>query len=579
MSNQPARLRKSCKKHYRALLTLLLFFFVFSSSAQDNQLVHKTYAQRVILLNKFYQNDLVDLDSLTLFARINKIKQLAIANQDDDLLMEAAILRAHYFFYRNFPSNIVIPMLDSLAQNGKKQKRLWLEVMAQNMLAIYNFRYRVPQNYEQSFVHRHRVYNLVKKLSPAYFPHKQHCLFQTADEYFFFNEYQKAIFYNLLALKATPPTQLDPVPLEISIMNTLGLCYQKLGMIDSAAYYFKQTINMAKSIRAEQWDGIASGNLGYNLFLTKQYAAATPLLEKDVKIAVQTNDWGLASGSQMVLANISLLNGNVSQAGERIALAREYVNKSGQYQRLLILYPILSKWYAFVHQPERSAMYLDSSMFVKDSLSRKLNAIHVLRATQKMDIELQKVEMEHIKAERTINILQRNILLGVVICIMMITMIVYREQRKKAHRQNEQMEKAREDLKNASRQLDDFAKNISEKNALVELLEEQNGVADKEAIRQLQQSTILTDADWAYFRGLFEKVHNGYLERLRMKLPGLTPAETRFMALSKLGLSTREMAAMLGIGTDAVRHIRSRLRKKLNLAEDETDLTELAAQV
>jgi DNA-binding CsgD family transcriptional regulator len=100
------------------------------------------------------------------------------------------------------------------------------------------------------------------------------------------------------------------------------------------------------------------------------------------------------------------------------------------------------------------------------------------------------------------------------------------------------------------------------------LLEQQHGNETNETLQQLRHSTILTDSDWEYFRDLFEKVHTGFLQRLKEKMPGLTPAETRFIVLSKLGLSGKEMAAMLGIGTDAISQIRSRVKKKLNLQEE-----------
>jgi len=486
-------------------------------------------------------------------------------------------MRVHYFYYhKKYPATVVLQMLDSLNQEGKKRGKLWLEIMTSNMAALYNF--KDLQHYEQGFMHHQRAYDLVKNLSPAEFPHKQHCLFQMADEHYFFNDFREAIFYNLEALKAKPSFQLDPVPLQMSILNTIGLCYQKLDMKDSAEYYFTQTIRIAKNNRSEAWDGIASGNLGYNLFLEKKYAEAVPLLEKDVSIAIKTADWGLASGSLMVLANINLLRGDIAKAGEQITAARQYVSRSGQYYRLQYLYPLMAKWYALNARPAQSTIYLDSTIFVKDSLNRKFNALQMLRARQKVDLERYNADIESIQAQKTINILERNIMVTTVVLMMAGAVIVYRKQQKKTSLQKEQVLKAREELENASRQLTDFAKNISDKNALIELLEQQNGVADKDALWQLQQSTILTDADWAYFKALFEKVHAGYLQRLKEKLPGLTAAETRFMALSKLGLSTREMAAMLGIGTDAVRQHRSRLRKKLNFNEDGS-LEDLAVHI
>jgi DNA-binding CsgD family transcriptional regulator len=63
-------------------------------------------------------------------------------------------------------------------------------------------------------------------------------------------------------------------------------------------------------------------------------------------------------------------------------------------------------------------------------------------------------------------------------------------------------------------------------------------------------------------------VHGGYLYRLRQKIAGLTPSETRFMALAKLNLNNKEMAASLGVGPNAIRNTWFRLRKKLNLPEE-----------
>jgi DNA-directed RNA polymerase specialized sigma24 family protein len=89
-----------------------------------------------------------------------------------------------------------------------------------------------------------------------------------------------------------------------------------------------------------------------------------------------------------------------------------------------------------------------------------------------------------------------------------------------------------------------------------------------EALSQLRRSAILTDEDWESFRENFDKVHTGFLIRLKAKIPDLSPAETRFLALAKLQLSNKEMAALLGVTADAMRLTRFRLRKKLNLTED-----------
>ena len=113
---------------------------------------------------------------------------------------------------------------------------------------------------------------------------------------------------------------------------------------------------------------------------------------------------------------------------------------------------------------------------------------------------------------------------------------------------------------------------------MIELLQQKMGGADPELLQQLQQSTLITSEAWDQFTALFEKVHAGYLHRLRQKLPGLTPSETRFMALAKLNLNNKEMAASLGIGSNAVRNTWFRLRKKLGLPEEHS-LEEFVATI
>lgn len=559
---------------YRIGLLVVVLFCTFQTHAQYQQLLHRTFAERLLPLKDMYQSDLFSLDSATIFKRINAIKKLATDNNDDDLLMEAALLRVHYFYYKKPPPANLLTMLDTLRQEGVKRNKLWLQIMAENLSALYNFHIT---HYEQAFEHHQRVYNMIKGLSPEDFPHKQHCLTQLADEYYFFNDYRQSIFYNLQALRSQPPNQLDPFPPEILIMNTLGLCYQNLNRLDSAEFYFKKIIDTTKIIKIEQWASIASGNLGYNLFLEKKYTDAIPLLEKDVTMAELTHDWGLASGSLMVLANISLLNGNTAKGGEQIERCRQYVKQSGQYKRYARLYPLMAKYYALTNNAVLAGKYMDSSFFVKDSLNRQLNALQMLRASQKINLERTQAQIENIESQKAINTLQRNALLGILVIMIAGTLLVYREQRKRIRLQKELVEKTKSELEDATRQLNDFARNVSEKSEIFELLG-QHDQAGKNAISQLQQSTILTDTDWAYFKGLFEKVHSGYLDRLREKLPGLTPAEVRFMALTKLGLNSREMASMLGIGTDAVRQYRLRLRKKFDLSDDGS-IEELAAQI
>lgn len=523
-------------------------------------------------MQPFYQHFLWDADSVSIFNKIDSVRQLAIAHKDGDLLMEAHMMYAHYFYYRPALGHaLILAKLDSLQQQAVKEKRRWAEILAENMKALFNF--DVLRNYEAAFVHRHRVYKMIKDISPAEFPYKQACLTQTAHNYYVFHDYRESLFFNKEALAAEPSIPLEVYPTRLGILNTMGLCYQQLNMLDSSDYYFRETYNLAIKLNIAVWKGISGGNWGYNYFLRKAYDKAVPLLLYDVEQALVIADWGLASGSLMVLANISLVRKDFVKARQQIMEAREYVHRSGQYGRLKDLYPLISKLYTAENQPTLAGLYLDSALFVTDSVTRQMNAMLMLRAEQREHKVQYEAEIAAVQNRRHINILQRNGLIGFVFLLLLAALWVVREQTKKQQRQEEE-------IKRAERELKMFARNIAEKNEIISLLREQSETGSSEAVEQLKQSTLLTEEDWEYFSAQFDKVHAGYLQRLKKKMPDLTPAEVRFVVLSRLQLSLQEMAAMLGISQPSVRKTRSRLKKKLDIdMEDDASLDKLVAGI
>lgn len=77
------------------------------------------------------------------------------------------------------------------------------------------------------------------------------------------------------------------------------------------------------------------------------------------------------------------------------------------------------------------------------------------------------------------------------------------------------------------------------------------------------------DKEWDDFRQIFEKVHTDFFEKLSHRSPDLTPAELRLAALFRLNMSSKDMATTLGISQDSLRIARYRLKKKLQLSEEE----------
>ncbi len=75
--------------------------------------------------------------------------------------------------------------------------------------------------------------------------------------------------------------------------------------------------------------------------------------------------------------------------------------------------------------------------------------------------------------------------------------------------------------------------------------------------------------EWEQVTRHFEKIHPEFFECLRQRCPALTPGELKQCAYVKLNLSNKEIAGLLNIAATSVKVSHYRIKKKLDLAEDE----------
>ena len=136
-----------------------------------------------------------------------------------------------------------------------------------------------------------------------------------------------------------------------------------------------------------------------------------------------------------------------------------------------------------------------------------------------------------------------------------------------------------QEMASARRQLQVVSKNMFEKTGLIEKLEEQlrgnEETAEYQAIlSDITRLTLLTETDWSEFKSIFETIYPGFFIKLTNKFPEITAAEQRMAALTRLRLSSRQIASMLGISVDSVHKSRQRLRQRFNVGT-ETNLDEI----
>ena len=537
--------------------------------AQYEHLLHKTFPQRWQAIVQLSAQAAGAPDTEQGWQIVRSFQVFAEQSGDVELEVEAKLLSAYYLSLKDTSRQKVIAALESVVAEATRKGTVQSKARALKTLGDYYW--QTVENYELAFENYIALSATLEALPDTAYPDKLFNFILIANAYYRFGEYREVI--NLL-LKAVKITVTDNNRINyFDAQNTLGLCYQKLGLLDSADYWFERVINSRQILPDGVWQNIARGNLGYSHFLRGRYDAAIPLLEADIAGAIEIQDWGLASGSLMPLATIYLQRGEIAKAEGLTLQAVDYVRRSGQTNRYLKLYPLLAKLYAAKGNAVLAAQYVDSTLFIRDSLDHQFSVLQPLRAQQKIELQQQKAAQESLAYEKRLKVMERDALLAIAGLLMALLGYVYYATRRKLQQEQQlktmQLREKENELELASVQLHEFAQSIQEKNRLLEVLEQQFGAAGNDAILQeLRQSTILTNADWEKFRSLFEQVHIGFLDRLRCRFPHLTPAEIRFMVLSRLHFSNKEMAAALGVSPQTVRTIWYRIRKKHHLPEE-----------
>ncbi len=89
----------------------------------------------------------------------------------------------------------------------------------------------------------------------------------------------------------------------------------------------------------------------------------------------------------------------------------------------------------------------------------------------------------------------------------------------------------------------------------------------EDVIRDLEASS--KGDFWKEFELRFQEVHSDFYHKLNELFPNLTPNELKLCAFLRLNMSTKDIAAITFLSINSINIARHRLRKKLNIDQDE----------
>lgn len=448
--------------------------------------------------------------------------------------------------------------------------------------------YYYAAQYGPAFEHLLRADDLFQQIGYENIPAISTYLYDLALNYYKFKEWDKALHYFKEATRF--PFYANWV--ELSTLNSIGLIYFSNKEWSKAIPYYQQTIARACQYKDSAWQGIASGNLGNVFFEQGQYDSALVYHVRNFRINQLGHAPEDAAWSVMTIAEILVKQGAPDSAITYISLGQALAeeNMIDTASRLTYQRELLAVVVALYKQKEdyKTALYYtDSLNGVKYRLQLMMDDKILKREEAKRYVaEINLLQTEKRLSRFRLYVLAVSLLLTGIVVAFLFNRYRLRKRRQieKAAKEKEriQVEKQRveEALQQAEQSLAAYLNTIKEKTNLIESLGTEiqrmkETVQTNTDIQELAgnmeklvSTTILTEEGWQYFRGLFEQVYPGFVERLRKKFTDLSPAETRMLILTRLNLTSREMAHMLGISMDSLRKSRYRLRKKLNLEEE-----------
>lgn len=116
-----------------------------------------------------------------------------------------------------------------------------------------------------------------------------------------------------------------------------------------------------------------------------------------------------------------------------------------------------------------------------------------------------------------------------------------------------------------------IADNLSQIRTKEKIVQQLNSISNNEEnlkslLLELKSEKIEDDRS-SLLKSNLELINSNFIENLKEKFPDLTKTEIEIASLTKLGLNTKQIAVLRNVSIDAIKKGRSRLSKKLVLAE------------
>lgn len=379
------------------------------------------------------------------------------------------------------------------------------------------------------------------------------------------------------------------------ILNNLGQVYQNLQKYDSSLYYYRKSLSQIENIadqdsyRASVLNNIASLFLDVN-----EPDSAFANLTRAMDIKPENIDLVGLAESYNHFANYYLLVDQPGKALEYYYKSLKIANKIGSIELQSIASERIYSYYYQQNNADSALKYF----VLYDRLKDTINSAETLKELTRLELTSQFDEQQKIEQleQNRLNAIYM-FTAALLVLVLLVFVLLYLMSKNRNKRLNLEKDNLALNTKNTilenknlqnelevrNKELTTHVMSMIQKNELigqvVEVLSdnklnltEKNDNTINTVIKDLNK--VQEESAWEEFELRYQQVHNEFYEKLQTVAPNLSTNERRLCAFLRLNMTTKEIASITGQSPRSIEVARTRLRKKLQLTNSETSLTE-----
>jgi tetratricopeptide (TPR) repeat protein len=406
-------------------------------------------------------------------------------------------------------------------------------------------------------------------------------------------KYDKALECFNKALEIS--TELGLKDVVYYIYGNLGILYATQGDKKLAESYFKKLLQISRDEKDEVVEAFAMVSLGdFNVDI-ENYQEALSYYHQALEMADAVNA-NYSGPKSLFFANVYagigkaqyFLN-NYDTAIDYLTKGFEKANETGQLSIVAESADKLSYAYEFRNQTASALKYSRIYQATRDSLQNMDNVKRVteIEMQNKFDKLMAEKEFEQAlsdarqkRNEAIYLLIIGGSFLGLVIFLLLFLLQKSRHKRVKLESENLQLEKENlyNDLAYKNKELTTNVMYLLKKNELIHSVcdklkkakmsfKVENRILVEDVIRDLESAS--KGDIWKEFELRFQEVHSDFYKKLNELFPNLTPNELKLCAFLRLNMSSKDIAAITFLSVNSINIARHRLRKKLNIEQEE----------